>query len=213
MHSTKNKETSQSYWENYYMKNREPGKPSKFAEFVSSFLVPGKKMLELGCGNAKDSHYFASLGVSILAIDQCAVEVEYLNDTFSNVNNLKFAAEDMTNLPPLEENDYLYSRFTIHAIDKEGEHNLTKWAFNNLKKNGLFFIEVRSVKDELFGQGEALADNAYYTDHYRRFITLEDFKARLEAVGFSILFSKESNGFAPYKDADPIVIRVIAQKQ
>lgn len=204
--------SSNEYWESYYAKNREPAKPSLFAKFVSGFIEEGKSMLEFGCGNAKDSHYFASLGVNILAIDQCEKEVAYLNEKFSEVPNIRFLADDMTGLPELESQDYLYSRFTIHAIDQEGESRLIKWAYKNLKKDGLFFIEVRSVKDSLFGQGEALADNAFFTDHYRRFIVFEEFKARLKSAGFSILYSKEDTGFAPYKGEDPIVIRVILQK-
>ena len=119
----------------------------------------------------------------------------------------------MTNLPDLENSDFLYSRFTIHAIDRKGEEKLVKWAASNLKANGLFFVEVRSVKDELYGIGEALGDNAYFTDHYRRFIILEELHQQFTSNGLDIIYSIESKGLAPYKTQDPVVIRLIAQKK
>ncbi len=207
------KVNSSTFWEAYYAKHREPANCSMFAAFVSPFLKEGKRLLEFGCGNARDSIYFAQQGVNVLAIDQCSNELDFLTDKFKDLDHLNFKSGDMTNLPELEASDYLYSRFTIHAIDRSGEQRLLQWASNNLKSNGLFFIEVRSIKDTLFGKGEALADNAFFTDHYRRFITLKDFEHRLESNGFDILYSLESNGLAPYKDDDPIVIRVIAQKK
>ena len=140
-------------------------------------------------------------------------EIAFLSDKFKSTKNLIFLAEDMTNLPDLENSDFLYSRFTIHAIDRKGEEKLVKWAASNLKANGLFFVEVRSVKDELYGIGEALGDNAYFTDHYRRFIILEELHQQFTSNGLDIIYSIESKGLAPYKTQDPVVIRLIAQKK
>ena len=153
--------SSSSYWENYYSKHREPSNCSPFAEFVTPFLKDGKRLIEFGCGNARDSKHFAQQGVNVLAIDQCEKEIAYLTEKFEETKNLNFLAADMTNLSELEKSDFLYSRFTIHAINKQGEEKLIKWASNNLKTDGLFFVEVRSVKDELFGVGKALPDNAF----------------------------------------------------
>lgn len=205
--------SSSSYWENYYSKHREPSNCSPFAEFVTPFLKSGNRLIEFGCGNARDSKHFAQQGVSVLAIDQCENEIVYLSEKFKETENLNFLAEDMTNLSELEKSDFLYSRFTIHAIDKKGEEKLIKWASNNLKSNGLFFVEVRSVKDELYGVGEALADNAFFSDHYRRFIVLEELNNRFSDNGFEVLYSLESKGLAPYKTEDPVVIRMIVQKK
>lgn len=205
--------SSSSYWENYYSKHREPSNCSPFAEFVNPFLKEGKRLIEFGCGNARDSKHFAQQGVNVLAIDQCEKEIAYLDEKFEETHNLNFLAADMTNLPEMERSDFLYSRFTIHAINKQGEERLIKWASKNLKTNGLFFVEVRSVKDELFGVGKALADNAFFSDHYRRFIVLEELNNRFSKNGFEVLYSLESKGLAPYKTEDPIVIRIIAQKK
>lgn len=205
--------SSSSYWENYYSKHREPSDCSPFAEFVTPFLKEGKRLIEFGCGNGRDSKHFAQQGVNVLAIDQCEKEIAFLSDKFKSSENLNFIAEDMTNLPEMEKSDFLYSRFTIHAIDRAGEGKLIKWAADNLASNGLFFVEVRSVKDELFGVGESLGDNAYFTDHYRRFIVLEELNQQFTSNGLDVIYSVESKGLAPYKTEDPVVIRLIAQKK
>ena len=213
MKSNTEKLNSSTFWESYYKDHKDPNNCSLFAEFISPFLKEGKRLLDFGCGNARDSIYFSQKGVNVLAVDQCSQELDYLSNKFTHNESLNFYSGDMTKLPKMEAFDYLYSRFTIHAIDKEGESRLLKWASENIKSNGLFCIEVRSVKDDLFGQGEALGDNAFYTDHYRRFIVLKELEESLEQIGFNILYSLESNGLAPYKDKDPILIRLIAQKK
>ena len=55
-------------------------------------------------------------------------------------------------------------------------------------------------------------ENAWFTDHYRRFINLEELINELEEIGFKILFQIESKGLAPYKDEDPVIIRAVCKK-
>jgi tRNA1(Val) A37 N6-methylase TrmN6 len=46
------------YWENYYKKNFKLSEPSTFIHFASSYIKNNKKLIELGCGNGKDSIFF-----------------------------------------------------------------------------------------------------------------------------------------------------------
>ena len=62
------------------------------------------------------------------------------------------------------------------------------------------------------GVGEALTDNSFVTDHYRRFVEFDSFISRLEGAGFKVLYKLQSKGLAVYKTEDPIVIRVIGQR-
>jgi len=198
------------FWESYYSQNKYPKNPSLFAEFVKPFLIKNEKLLELGCGNGRDSVFFAKNGVDVIGVDQCSNEIKFLSDEFSSFENLNFFVSDMTDLS-LEINPfYVYSRFTIHSIDEQGEDRLLKWVGDNIKVGGLFFIEVRSVKDELFGVGEKVAKNTYQTDHFRRFIEIETLVSKLESEYFRILYKLEAQGLAPYKEEDPTVIRLVA---
>lgn len=200
-----------NYWEEYYQNHRDPGRESPFARFVLPFLREGAIIYELGCGNGRDSIFFEKFGLHITAFDQCEKEIEYLNDKYSS-NRLAFEVGDFTQLGNRANSHFIYSRFTLHSVNREQEKNTLDWAFDNLNTNGLFFIEIRSTKDELFGEGDKVGNNEFITDHYRRFVIYDEFVKRIEQAGFNVIYKIESKGLAKYKDEDPVIIRVIAQK-
>ena len=74
--------------------------PSKFAlmchEDFAKHIV--KKVLELGCGQARDSLFFASKGLEVYAIDSSKIAIEYLTAktremnldiNFKNINSVE----------------------------------------------------------------------------------------------------------------------------
>lgn len=201
--------TSKHFWEEYYAKHRNPGPPSFFAQFVSPFMKKGDKLVEIGCGNGRDSTHFAENEVEVTAVDQCQNEVDYLNEKFAGLTNLNFVAGDMAELGDLGPLDKIYSRFSLHSVPMEVEKKVFKWAASQLKPGGMFLIEVRTINDELCGQGTKVGENEYSTDHYRRFIVPTEMEANAEAAGFRVLYSLESQGLAPFKDQDPAVLRLI----
>ena len=82
-----------------------------------------------------------------------------------------------------------------------------------MKDGGRFFIEVRSVNDELFGLGEKVGRNSYnYEGHFRRFIVKEELEQKLINTGFIIEYSEEKKDFAPFGNSNPPIIRVIGKK-
>jgi tellurite methyltransferase len=206
--------SEKNYWEKYYESHREPNKPSPFAEFVSNELDSGTCLVELGCGNGRDSVYFHNeRSITVFGVDQCEHEMTFLNSRYGK-NELEFFAADFTNLETKFSNiDYIYSRFSLHAIDEAGEQRVMEWACRTLKPNGRFFIEVRSANDQLCGTGEKFSDNEFSTDHYRRFASLDDLADKLKSAGMVVEYSLESKGLAVYKDEDPTVIRLICVKK
>lgn len=200
-----------SYWEQYYKKNPNPVEPSTFARFTSGFLHPGNSLIELGCGNGRDSVFFAQNNLNVTAIDQVESEMDYLNHKYS-LYNLDFKADDFTRLTSDKSYDYVYSRFTLHSINEEAEARVLKWIGSNLKDQGYFFLEVRSINDPMFQKGEKISDNENVTTHYRRYLNLEDTINKIENCGLKIIYQLESQGLAAYKDDDPMLIRIVAQK-
>ncbi|WP_270647362.1 class I SAM-dependent methyltransferase [Paeniclostridium hominis] len=202
------------YWNDFYNKDIAPKEASKFANDIIEFLEMGKSLVELGCGNGRDAKFFSRYSINITAIDQSEAVILKLNDS-NKQDNLKFICDDFVNSNLLDQNkfDYAYSRFTIHSITEEEETILVKRVYNSLKSGGMFFIEVRSVKDELYGLGKNVGRNAYiYNEHYRRFIIIDELVQTLKEEGFKIISAKESSNWAIYKDLNPVVIRIIAKK-
>lgn len=200
------------YWESFYAKNRSFDKPSPFGEFVLPFIQQNTRLLELGCGNARDTFYLSKhRDLMITALDQCENEIAYLNE---NKDTLKvdFVAGDFTQYVEANAFDYVYSRFTLHSVDENSEKRTLSNVQQSLKQGGLLFVEVRSTKDELYGQGTRLSEHEYITDHYRRFIVMEEMIENGKGAGLDVIYSLQSKGLAPYKTEDPEVIRIIFQK-
>ena len=200
------------YWESFYAKNRFFDKPSPFGQFVLPFIQDGTHLLELGCGNARDAFYFIEhRNIQITALDQCGEEIEFLNEKKEELN-MVFEEADFTSYRKVEAYDYVYSRFTLHSVSVADEKKTLQNAFDSLKSEGLFFIEVRSTKDELYGEGKSIGAHQFITDHYRRFIVMDEMIENAVNCGFTTLYNIQSKGLAPYKTKDPEVIRLIFQK-
>ncbi|MDR3289761.1 MAG: methyltransferase domain-containing protein [Rickettsiales bacterium] len=200
------------YWENYYKEHQLPFKQSSFAEFILNYLEPHKKMIELGCGNGRDAVFFAEReNVDVLAIDQAENEVDFLNKNFKK-GNLRFVTDDFTKLSIKDKFDYVYSRFTLHSITEEQENNVLKWVNEYLNTNGLFFIEVRSINDDMYNKGKKISRNENITDHYRRYMNIDVFTEKVKGYGLKVVYSVESNGLAVHNDDDPVIIRLIVKK-
>lgn len=207
-----------TYWTNYYAENSKPTNASTFAEFILPKLEENKNLIELGCGNGRDSLYFSKNNIKVMGIDQVQTEVDFLNEHYGN-ENIFFLCDDFTNLANSEQDiicntafDYVYSRFTFHSINENKENRTLDWIENNLNKGGLFLLEARSMKDPMFKQGETLSETENFTNHYRRYMDLNKMVDKLESRNFEIIFKIEDNNLAVYKDDNPYVIRIIAKK-
>ncbi len=200
------------YWMEYYQKDLAPHTPSKFAIDIIDNLDKGKELLELGCGNGRDSIFFKHNGLQVTAIDQAENVIEQLNKNFPAIN---FTVDDFVNSDIMKNKkfDYIYSRFTMHSITAMEQDTVLKQVFHALREGGFFFIEVRSTKDNIFGLGQCVGPNEYiYDDHYRRFIDKREIDKYLTNLGFKLIISEEGTGFAPFNNEDPIVLRIIAHK-
>ena len=105
--------------------------------------------------------------------------------------------------------DMLYTRFSLHSVGEEVEDKLLNYAANNCK---YIAIECRSSNDTLSkGKSENSESTSYATKHYRRYINLEDLKQKMINLKFKILHASESSSYAPYKDTNPMCLRIIAE--
>lgn len=203
-----------NYWNAFYESMPDIEKPSLFALDIGSQLKKSCTILDLGCGNGRDSLYFHQLGLNVTGIDASDAVIGMLQEKYQE-GNLCFICDDFvcSSMIYAGQFDYCYSRFSLHAITNEQEDELFKNVYGVLKEGGKFFIEARSIHDEIYGMGEKVGDDAYiYEGHFRRFLRYEELEKKLLAVGFEIEYSRESSGFAPFGNMDPPVIRIIVKK-
>lgn len=205
------------YWNSYYALNKAPSNASLFAVWTYETYIKQKrgKLLELGTGNGRDSIFFYDKGCNVLGVDASNTAIDILQTRKFNTNKIEFVCDDFVSLTSSFDSDfdYVYSRFSLHAINKKQENLLIDEVYKALKDGGYFFVEARSIKDEIYGKGERVAKDSYiYDGHFRRFLRIENLCTKMKEVGFSIVYAKENRGFAPFEETDPCVIRVVALK-
>lgn len=202
------------YWDRFYRDVSNLNDPSLFAQMCVSYMKPGESVVELGCGNGRDSIFFYDKKLKVTAIDASQTAIHTL-ERYRDCDHFECVCADFVGwLERYKEAfEHCYSRFTIHAISENQEETLLRNVYNALKRGGLFYIESRCVQDELYGLGECVGRNAFrYDDHFRRFIVMDELKTKLAEVGFEIVYSAQERGFAPFGDDDPPIIRVVARK-
>lgn len=200
------------YWDNYYAHHKSPDTPTTFAHFTLEHLPQDATVLELGCGNGRDSKFFAQNAFDILACDQCVNIIDSLKQ--ANEHNIKYFVADLSNMngAPVEPFNVAYARFVLHALDEDECTNMLKWVFRNLPSGGLFLSETRTTMDDTDVYGEEVADHIYFTDHCRRIVRAKDLLEDFEDAGFHVQYALNSQGLAVYKDDDPMILRLVAQK-
>ncbi len=108
--------------------------------------------------------------------------------------------------------DYAYSRFTLHAITPSQQSELLHNLIHILRPEAKFFIEARTLRDDLYGKGENLGSNAFiYDGHYRRFIEPEELAAEMTTIGYRIISMREEKGFSKFGESNPVLMRLIAE--
>jgi tellurite methyltransferase len=147
--------------------------PSPFAEEINANLDSGCSLLEIGCGNGRDSCFFASNDVVVVATDICEAAINLMaNRLPKDCKALVASAKD---LPDDVYVDYAYARFVLHALTEDEQHDLFVWLKTHVKKK--IFFETRSVNDPRCGKGKKVGNNAYGDTHYRRIMSPVDLQA------------------------------------
>ncbi|MFT5212295.1 MAG: tellurite methyltransferase [Flavobacterium sp.] len=215
--SEKNIDLNKNYWDNFY-KNNFKNTPSQFCVCMLTEMDPNATIVELGSGNGRDALYFASQGHVTVAMDlsQEAITACEREASERDVEHTSFFQGDLTKHESVnaviqharsishEKPLVFYSRFVMHSLDDTQEQKLLNILSSCINTGELIYFEFRSQEDaeldKLFG------------NHFRRYVNTEEFYLRLKQGGFEIQYKLIGQGMAKYKEEDPFVARIIAQK-
>jgi cyclopropane fatty-acyl-phospholipid synthase-like methyltransferase len=214
---------NKSFWDDYYS-NRIINKvwlesPSQFAAFIGCNFPQGTRLLDIGCGNGRDSIFFATLGFDVTSIDYSQNAIEVCSTTADHLG-LKIATEVLSissfsqiikfSDENLENFDVVYARFFLHAIDENSERNLLRLAYKILRPEGKFVLEYRCLSYDEIDLSESAYENG---QHYRRLIRQPEFENSACDMGFKIEYSVQGYGHAKFRSEDPLIGRTILKKQ
>ena len=199
------------YWEHFY-RDAHVGlqQPSTFSVFCNNIIEPHSRIVDLGCGNARDTQYFSKSGHFVTGIDQVIYNTEQMES-----DNLKLLKADFTkhDYRELQAVDIFYSRFSIHSITQQEEKELILRVYEKLERGGSFCVEARTVNDEKCGKGKEVSKNTYELDgHTRRFIDSNEFVQSCIGMGFKLKDFNEKSGLSVYNDDDPVLMRLVVTK-
>lgn len=173
---------NKEFWDEHY-KHFFFKEASSFAEFVLPFIRGS--VVEIGAGDGRDIEFFLQRDITIIGVDQS-------NDSPSIIRS--DATSFMKKNSPAQNT---YTRFFWHATDRDVQLEVLRWV------RGRLFIEARTTEDRpknLFGE------------HKRNLVEPGRLLKDLGDHGFKILYLHQGKGLSRYKDEDPHLIRVIADK-
>jgi len=186
---------------------------------VATEIARGPCVVELGCGNGRDSLYMAGKNHNVCAVDLSHEAVKSCNKTAEKYgfDTAKFLQGDLSSPDDIEKifktaremsqdgTVIGYSRFVMHSINDEQEAKFLN-AINQFMKSGeLIYFEFRNTEDATLEKT--------YGNHYRRFVDTQAFIASLtETHNFKLNYEFSGRGMAKYKSEDPFVSRLIFEK-
>ena len=161
--------------------------PSDFAQkCYSDFKNYGvNRILELGCGQGRDTIFFASNGLDVHAIDASKVGIERMYQKIRQKNiPLDIRHFEARQTLPFNTGyfDAVYSHMFYNMRFTDGE---LRFLFNEssrvLKNNGLLYFSVRNDKDVLYNKGKKIDNNIYEINGFQiRFFTMEQIQSFME---------------------------------
>ena len=201
------------FWENFYKKDSLIYKPSSFAKFIKKKFIKKeiKTLLDIGCGNGRDTFYFSKYVKDILSIDNSRQAIIQNKNNKRVKNNIAFVKKNILNGLGVfvKKIDLVYARFFLHTINYRNEDIFLKILKKISNKTTIVALEFRTTKDQLFQKGIKISTNEGLTDHYRRFVDVSDFLKKLNKLNFKIVYLKQSTNLSKYKNDNPHLCRVV----
>ena len=212
------KSDKKKHWNKFYKKfNTQP--ESNFSRFSILWLkknthkIYNKFLIDIGCGNSRDTKYFKNKKMIVTGLDQSNTAINYNKKNYPEINFYKKnICEKKFNLNN-KKFDYIYARFFIHAISSSEESQFLFNCIKISKKNSIFLFEFRTTEDQLMKKGIKIKGTERFYGHYRRFIDVKKFIKKIEIYGFKILYISQSNKYANFKKEKPHICRIIIKKK
>lgn len=214
-HNVKN---NRAYWEQFYKKNA-LSVPSQFCTMVATEIEQGPCIIELGCGNGRDSLYLARQQHNVCAVDMSHEAVKSCNTDAQEMGleNAAFMQGDLTSQEDMvklfskarqsapDGRIVGYSRFVMHSINDEQETKFLSNISGLMQAGEKIYFEFRSKEDAELEKT--------FGGHYRRFVDTDAFiAAQTKQNGFTLEYALTGRGMAKYKSEDPYVSRLIFAK-
>ncbi|MBU2406903.1 MAG: class I SAM-dependent methyltransferase, partial [Nanoarchaeota archaeon] len=148
----------------------------QLSKFIS--LLPGKKVLDVGCGMGRDVEYFMEEKLDVIGID---LSKKMIDEAKTRVKKGKFKVMDFTKMSFKEKTfDGIWSMAAFFHIPRDHMVEVLKEMSRVLKKDGVIYIAVKE------GEGEKEVIKSKYKDEPRVFVLYQqvELETFLKETGF-----------------------------
>jgi SAM-dependent methyltransferase len=184
--------TGKSFWETRY-KTRKMVSPLAFTEKTWDYLkdLGTVHLLDIGCGDGRDSQFFAHKGCTVTAIDYAESAIERVNtlDAGIEARVMDITAMDF----PDAHFDAIYAHLAIQYFDDTVTTEVFQNIHRMLKPGGLFFVKCKSTEDRFCGMGEKVGEDMYLYDYIRHFFSEDYMREKLERFDIIELASTQDS--------------------
>jgi SAM-dependent methyltransferase len=207
------------YWANFYA-HTHYDQGSTFFEFVNGRDDTPNTVIDIGCGDGRDSFAFGAAGRAVLGLDRSHIAVVYAEKKAEQMglgNRVRFRGVDVSDTETLSAalRDVIagspdapvlfYLRFFLHSIPQAVQEALLEVIDACARPNDVLAAEFRTDQDQ--------ARTKVHHKHYRRYQNGPAFGATLrEHYRCQVLHEEEGTGLSPYRGEDPVLYRVIARR-
>jgi SAM-dependent methyltransferase len=208
------------YWANFYA-HAEYTTGSSFCELLDARTDTPPTVVDIGCGDGRDSCRFAKSGRHVLGLDRSHIGIRHAAakaTALGLADMVDFRACDVSDASALRAAladarvvadggaVLFYLRFFLHSVPEDVQETLLSVINGFARPGDMFAAEFRS-------EGDAELPKTF-TKHYRRFQSGRVFGIALrDRYGFDLLDEVEGTGLAVYGGEDPVIYRVVARRQ
>ncbi|MPZ59974.1 MAG: class I SAM-dependent methyltransferase [Propionibacteriales bacterium] len=187
--------------------------PTPFAAWVAEREDPCH-LVDLGCGNGRDSIFFATKGFDVLGLDFVRVAwrpaEDYLKEhalpvTFElrNLNSLRETLATGARIARWPSPRIVYGRFLVHSLRERGLDNMWRLLGMALRSGGRSYLEFRTARDR--------DRPKHFGRRFRRFLTIDEVVGKAQRHGLRVVEQKAGTGLAPFVEEDPFVCRLVLE--
>jgi SAM-dependent methyltransferase len=205
------------HWGDFYnsrASDRVPDTPAPFALWVADQLQARQHILDVGCGNGRDSVFFAERGHRVTALDaspaarrltrQLAIRhAVNVRPVHLNLNDLSSMLPSGARFAHLKKPPQIYARFLLHAIEGDARRNFFRWAQMIQRRGGTTYLEFRTWQGTLRASA--------FPFHYRALLDPHRVIAEIERYGGTVVQREQGVGLARFESEDPRICRLVVR--
>lgn len=202
------------FWGRHYSAHadRIPRTPSPFARWVADQEPPGA-LVDVGCGNGRDTRYFAELGHRVTGLDLVPnasrrtlrgmekdqrpevrpLNLESLRQALAAGAHASFSPEPVT----------VYGRFLLHALSDTSRQHFWRYTSMALRSGGRCYLEFRTEEDS--------SRRKAFAEPVRQYLDPDRVVAEATAARVRVLHVEQGLGLSPFEDEDPHLCRMILE--